>query len=594
MIKRISVPLLTFALLSSGCSLLHGHEPQDAFNAFVDALHRRDSAAAASDTDNANLAEPMINAMFDGMGKDATVDVKSTGAGGSAADTTSNAKLTYTWGFGPGRQFNYDTIVTATKVGDDWRVHWTPTVLHPKLRPGLSFEFSQDKALLTPVLDRDGQPLLNWQTVGIVTLSRDHLDSAGALAPVLARFDDTITADSITNQFNGNQDDRETIIKLREADLDQVSDDLGQIAGVSVAKQGELLTTDPDLHSPAISGLPDAWQHAIDATAGWSVELVDDHNQPTDELAAAPPADTKPIRTTLDPKLQLLAQQAVATDPRPTVLVAIAPSTGGILAAAQNDAADAQGPIAFTGLYPPGSTFKTITTAAALQAGIATADTPEACPGTVTIENRTIPNEDRFDLGTIALSEAFSHSCNTTMAALADRLPPDALPNMARNFGIGVDYLIPGITTVTGKVPNADTPAQRVENGIGQGTVTVSPFGLAVAEASLAHGSTITPTLLPDQKTTASAASAPIPGSVADALRAMMRLTVTDGTATTLKDIDGLGGKTGTAEFGDNTHSHGWFAGILGDIAFATLVVGGDSSTPAVTVSGNFLRAVAS
>ena len=53
----------------------------------------------------------------------------------------------------------------------------------------------------------------------------------------------------------------------------------------------------------------------------------------------------------------------------------------------------------------------------------------------------------------------------------------------AKNLGIGVDFVIPGITTVTGKVPNADTPAQRVENGIGQGTVTVSPFGLAVAEA---------------------------------------------------------------------------------------------------------------
>jgi cell division protein FtsI/penicillin-binding protein 2 len=70
----------------------------------------------------------------------------------------------------------------------------------------------------------------------------------------------------------------------------------------------------------------------------------------------------------------------------------------------------------------------------------------------------------------------------------------------------------------------------------------------------------------------------------------MMRQTVTDGTATALRDIDGLGGKTGTAEFGDNTHSHGWFAGIVGDIAFATLVVGGDASEPAVTVSGDFLR----
>jgi cell division protein FtsI/penicillin-binding protein 2 len=120
--------------------------------------------------------------------------------------------------------------------------------------------------------------------------------------------------------------------------------------------------------------------------------------------------------------------------------------------------------------------------------------------------------------------------------------------------------------------------------------VTVSPFGLAVAEASLGHGSTITPTLVVDEKTTADTPSEQIPPAVADELRTMMLQTVADGTATALRDVPGLGGKTGTAEFGDNTHSHGWFAGIVGDIAFATLVVGGDTSAPALTVSGDFLR----
>lgn len=589
MTKRIAL-LLTCTLLlgTTGCSMFDSPEPEDAFNAFADALHRKDSSAAAKDTTDAAASEPAIKSMFDGMGKNATLDVKATAGEG---DNKSTAKLAYTWSFGPGREFRYDTTAIATKVGEDWKIRWAPALLHAKLRQGGTFQFSEDKALLTPVVDRNGQPLLNWQTVGVITLGRDRLDSAAALAPVVARFDDTITADSIAGEFNGNQDDRVTVIKLREADLAQVADELTQIPGVTVTKQGALLTADPNLHSPAISGLPDVWQKTIDATAGWSVDLVDDQGQPTDELANNGPADTKPVRTTLDPRLQLLAQHAVATDPRPTVLVAIAPSTGAILAAAQNDAANAQGPIAFTGLYPPGSTFKTVTTAAALEKGLATADTPEPCPGTVTIENRTIPNEDKFDLGTVPLAQAFAHSCNTTMGALADKLPADALPNTAKTLGIGVDFVVPGITTVTGKVPNADTPAQRVENGIGQGTVTVSPFGLAVAEASLAHGSTITPTLLPGEQTTASTPSAPVDKPTADALRAMMRLTVTEGTATALKDIDGLGGKTGTAEFGDNTHSHGWFAGIDGDLAFATLVVGGDSSAPAVAVSGDFLRA---
>ena len=588
MTKRIAL-LLTCTLLlgTTGCSMFDSPEPEDAFNAFADALHRKDSSAAAKDTTDAGASEAAIKSMFDGMGKNATIDVKATAGEG---DNKSTGKLAYTWSFGPGREFRYDTTAIATKVGEDWKIRWAPALLHPKLRQGGTFQFSEDKALLTPVVDRNGQPLLNWQTVGVITLGRDHLDSATALAPVIARFDNTITAESIAAEFNGNQDDRVTVIKLREADLAQVADELTQIPGVTVTKQGALLTADPNLHSPAISGLPEVWQKAIDATAGWSVDLVDDQGQPTDELTNNAPADTKPVRTTLDPRLQLLAQHAVATDPRPTVLVAIAPSTGAILAAAQNDAADAQGPIAFTGLYPPGSTFKTVTTAAALEKGLAKADTPEPCPGTVTIENRTIPNEDKFDLGTVPLEQAFAHSCNTTMGALADKLPADALPNTAKNLGIGVDFVVPGITTVTGKVPNADTPAQRVENGIGQGTVTVSPFGLAVAEASLAHGSTITPTLLPGQQTTASTPSTPIDQPTADALRAMMRLTVTEGTATALKDIDGLGGKTGTAEFGDNTHSHGWFAGIAGDLAFATLVVGGDSSAPAVAVSGDFLR----
>ena len=583
----LSVLICALVLGSAGCSLFSRGGPEDAFHAFADALQRRDSAAAGASTSDSAAATPVIAAMFDGMGKDATVAVKVVASGD---DDNPTAKLDYTWTFGPGRTFGYEADATAAKAGDDWHVQWSPSVLHPKLRAGMTFQFSDDKNFLTPVVDRDGQPLLSWQTIGVVTLTRAHLDSADPLAAVVQRFDATTTGASINDQFKATQDDTVTVIKLREQDLAQVADQLAEIPGVAVSKQGALLTANPDLSSPAIDGLSALWQKAIDSTAGWSVNLVDDKGAPTEALTATPPGDTPPIRTTLDTRLQLLAQQAVATDPRPTVLVAISPTTGGILAAAQNPAADGQGPIAFSGVYPPGSTFKTITTAAALQAGLATPDTPEACPGQVTIENRTIPNENEFDLGTVPLASAFANSCNTTMAALADRLPADALPKMAKLFGIGVDFVIPGLTTVTGRVPNADTPAQRVENGIGQGTVTVSPFGLAVAEASLGHGSTITPTLVVDQKTTADTPSAEIPPAIADSLRAMMRQTVTDGTATALRDIDGLGGKTGTAEFGDNTHSHGWFAGIVGDIAFATLVVGGDTSEPAVTVSGDFLR----
>lgn len=582
---RALLLLLCLFLPIVGCS--SAPDPADRFAAFADALQRKDASGAAAQTTDPAAAEPAIKSMFDGMGDAASVKV---GAEPEDGDE-SGATLKYQWSWGEGHDFAYDATGTATKTGDDWRISWAPTLLHPDLRDGLRFQYSTDSDLQTPVLDRTGQPLMTWQTVGVISLDRAHLDSAAPLAALLAPFDATTTAESIGAQFASNSDDRVTVMKLREDDLASVRDQLTQVPGVTVAEQGELLTTDRQLSSPAISGLAQLWHDRITKAAGWSVYLVDGKGAAAQRLTAQPPAPTDPMRTTLDLRLQLLAQQAVAQEARPAVVVAISGSTGGILAAAQNTAADPQGAIAFSGLYPPGSTFKTITTAAALEADLATPDTPVACPGRLTIENRTIPNDDDFDLGTVPLASAFSHSCNTSMAALSDKLPADALTKTARAFGIGVDFTIPGLTTVTGRVPNADTAAQRVENGIGQGTVTVSPFGLAVAEASLAHGSTILPTLVDGDKVTADSPSQTLPAGVTGALRDMMRKTVTEGTASQLSDIPDLGGKTGTAEFGDNTHSHGWFAGIAGDIAFATLVVGGDSSTPAVKISGDFLRA---
>ncbi|MGB3485819.1 MAG: penicillin-binding transpeptidase domain-containing protein [Mycobacterium sp.] len=586
--KSGSILFMVLAVVAGlvGCS--SGPDSQDRLTAFANALQRKDARSAAAQTTDPAAAEPVIAAMFAGMGEAATVTASPAAADGSDDDFT----VSYAWSFGPDRELRYDTDATVTTSGDDRLISWTPTLLHRDLAPGLTFEFSQDSDLQTPVVDRTGQPLLTWQTVGVITLERADLTSAAALAPLLVPFDPGVTSASINALFDGNTDKRVTVMKLRQSDLATVAGPLATIPGVAVTQQGELLTADRNLKSPALAGLPELWHDRITQRSGWSVSLVDGNGAPVQRLASTPPKSTNPIRTTLDLRLQLLAQRAVALDPRPTVLVALSGSSGGILAAAQNTAADAQGPLAFSGLYPPGSTFKTITSAAALEAGLVTPQTAVACPGVLTIENRTIPNDNNFDLGTVPFATAFARSCNTTMGEIADQLPAGALTDTARDFGIGVDYLIPGLTTVTGKVPRATTPAQRVENGIGQGTVTVSPFGLAVAEASLAHGATITPTLVDGEQTTADTDPVQLPARVTEPLRAMMRQTVTDGTATALRDIPDLGGKTGTAEFGDNTHSHGWFAGISGDIAFATLVVGGDSSAPAITVSGDFLRGV--
>jgi len=82
-----------------------------------------------------------------------------------------------------------------------------------------------------------------------------------------------------------------------------------------------------------------------------------------------------------------------------------------------------------------------------------------------------------------------------------------------------------------------------------------------------------------------------LPPAVDEQVQAMMRETITGGTATQLQDIPGLLGKTGTAEYIDDQHAHGWFVGIDGDLALAVFVSDAGSSVPAVDVAGSFLRA---
>src|SRR3981081_576997 len=127
--------------------------------------------------------------------------------------------------------------------------------------------------------------------------------------------------------------------------------------------------------------------------------------------------------------------------------------------------------------------------------------------------------------------------------------------------------------TVSGSVPRTVNLAERTEDGFGQGKVLVSPFGMALAAATVAAGKTPVPQLIEGRQTVITGDSAPISPKMLDGLRPMMRLVVTNGTA---KDLGGSGdvsGKTGEAEF--NGGSHAWFAGYRGDMAFATLSVRG-------------------
>jgi hypothetical protein len=326
--------------------------------------------------------------------------------------------------------------------------------------------------------------------------------------------------------------------------------------------------------------------------SGAHVALVDAAGTEVERLFGSAGGEAKPVTSTVSVPVQRAAQAAVNSVNQGAMLVAIQPSTGEILAVAQNAAAGSN-LFALNGGYPAGSTFKIVTATAVLEAGAAAYDTPLPCPGKTTVGQRTISNDGEFDLGTQPLHLAFAHSCNTTFARLAGDLPADALSNAASQLGLNADFVVPGFTTEAGKVVPAPSAAQRVEDSIGQGNVNVSPFGMALMSATVASGRAVTPKLWRDLETQVTAGYQAPPRAIVDALRRMMREVVTDGNAKPyLAGRGPVAGKTGTAQFGDAVHSHGWFTGYRGDLAFATLVISGESSVAALNASSKFLAAL--
>ena len=164
---------------------------------------------------------------------------------------------------------------------------------------------------------------------------------------------------------------------------------------------------------------------------------------------------------------------------------------------------------------------------------------------------------------------------------------PRGLTQAASQYGIGPDYDIAGLPTVSGSVPPTVNLTERTEDGFGQGKVLASPFGMALAAATVSAGHTPVPRLIEGRETTVTGERQVISPEVVEGLRPMMRLVVTNGTAEDLQGAGDVRGKTGEAEFAGGSHS--WFTGYRGDMAFSALIVGGGTSEYAVRMVKNML-----
>ena len=593
------IAVLVLLAAVTGCGLFADDGPDDAARAFADAWSRGDDRGAAALTDDPAGAAALLASVRDELAPAGlAVQVGQV----RTASETATASFDVRWDLGQGRVWSYHTEAGLHRAaggdGPPWTLGWAPTVVHPQLAARQQFALSTTPAEPAPVVDRAGVPLLAPAPVVSVLLDRlqagDLPTVTGALAAALSPIEPSITQQTITDGAARTPDGRAyTVAVLRETDYRTVKNAVHDLPGVRFTTSERLLAPDAGFARQVLPAVRTGLAAQLDGVPGWSVAVVDAGGGTVSTLVEEAPKPGTTATVALDRAIQAAAEDAVEPVAQQAMLVAIQPSTGSILAVAQNGAADAAGALALTGRFPPGSTFKIVTALAAVEQAGLRADSPVACPGRTVIGGRPVPNAGEFDLGTVPLTRAFARSCNTTFATIGAGLGPDGLTAAALQLGLGADFAVPTLTTITGAVPDAPEQVQRAENAFGQGRVLASPLGMALVAATVAHGGPVVPQLLPDRATEiVKPATAPDPAAV-EQVRAMMRAVVTEGTATALNGLGEVRGKTGTAEFtNDGSRAHGWFVGYRGDLALAVLVVDGGTSEPAVATAGRFLAAV--
>ena len=389
-------------------------------------------------------------------------------------------------------------------------------------------------------------------------------------------------------------------------------------------------------------GLEQTFNEMLAGKRGEYKLTFDKDGRKTSEKLITPPVPGYNVVTTLDLRLQELAEKALEAKAKRGAIVIIDPNTGDILAMAswptydpnsfvpsisaekfkalQDDPDIPLLPRAFRSSYPPGSTFKIAVGIAALETGAVGPEDRYECVPAIEIGNLTFHNWKKGDRGALNFVQALTESCDTWFYQVGIKTGAEPIIDWAIKLGFGAKCGIPLRGEAEGRVPNDEymkaTHGRRLLNGdianlsIGQGDTQVTPLQMAQAMAIVANGGTFYQArlvqqvqTLDDQIVTAYQVRAKktlelSPGTL-DELRTGMIDAVNSaggtGHAASLDSVE-VAGKTGTAQWGpkNKERTAAWFGGFLPasqpQYAFAALyegdvgskVHGGSASAPMI------------
>ncbi|MGO9751734.1 MAG: peptidoglycan D,D-transpeptidase FtsI family protein [Solirubrobacteraceae bacterium] len=297
------------------------------------------------------------------------------------------------------------------------------------------------------------------------------------------------------------------------------------------------------------------------------------------------------VYTTLDPTAQKVAVSELAG--RPGAVVALDPTTGAVKVLYASPSYDDNPPITGTQFdaalqsgFPPGSTFKVVTAAAALDTGAYTPDSVINGNSPINVSGVPLENDGNFSWGPITLTKALTNSVNTVFAQVGEKLGVDTMAQYMKRFGFystppldfPADEMAPSGECCRANGELLSPTSDQIDVGrmaIGQGGLAVTPLQMAMVAAAVANGGKLMRPHLTSkvvnqdgvvvQTVAPSVYSQVMKPSTASELSAMMTDVVEEGTgqAANLEGVQ-VAGKTGTAQVGPpgSIIDNPWFIGF--------------------------------
>ena len=622
--RRLIAALLAVATLGVGCAPGEpGPEPTptvetrppDDIPAADDAAGKVAAAITAQDLSgipmvrSASAAQTELETIFAGMDEIyPTVEVDRI----AYADTDgwlAEADLAMNFTLGE-EGWTYPTTATFRLSGGQWRLDWDPTIIHPQLTAHTRLRHTIVEAKRAPINDREGIAIVEERSLYEVGIDKARVeqaewaqaatDLATALQIDAARFVERVTGGGprayVVAATLRQEEIPPAVTEVPGLLVREVTAVVGPASGLAdpligtvgnptaemiERSDGELQATD----RVGLSGLQSRYDDQLRGVPSVRIDIVARSDAPTEGESAAP---TEPVPVfqqdqsvstgldlSLDRDLQTKAEEILSTQTGLAALVVIDIKDGGVLAAAQSPSGGTYPHVTF-GKYAPGSTFKAVSALAMLRTGL-TPTSMVDCPTSLTVSTYTFGNYSGYPSGAtgrVPLTTAFAQSCNTAFAGAAEDITGEQLHAAAGSLGVGTDYDA-GFTSYFGTVQPQNN-IDRAASMIGQGQVTVSPFGMAAVAASIGSGKTVIPWLVQGKQAVPTAA--PLTANEASQLQTMMKATVDSGTAKSLQGLM-IGAKTGTAQWGTSgaLQTSAWVIAYNADVAVASFVEVGDS-----------------